>query len=70
MDAKILIDSDKTFIVCVKVSLQCKECGHTWGVRLLGNGDMPRGSEKCTICNPELRKKVEFLAVERDWGKK
>jgi hypothetical protein len=50
MDAKIEVSPD-VVIVKVKVNLQCRKCKHTWGVTLLGNGEMPRGSDVCSVCN-------------------
>lgn len=39
-----------TVINGISVGLKCTKCGNTWGVRLLADRTLPKGSDICTKC--------------------
>lgn len=54
-------ESPKAQIRYVRLSLICTECGHTWGVSLLGNYSYPHKWDVCIECS---RRKSENIQHE------
>jgi predicted nucleic-acid-binding Zn-ribbon protein len=51
-------------IEVITIGVRCKDCGHTWGVRLHGEIDMSKINLKRFMCDKCLEKSIEQPEVK------